>query len=316
MTTWEKKDLYSYVARLCHKLTPEKVIEHLQQQRELLRNLVRKLPFRLPPCVDEDDLCQEIATALLRALRSHDPLRGNLEKHLECNVIREVRQWARRLNPLGRRRLEQMSAVNEAWPVLVQRNHRLPTVDELAAETGIAAFVVQRVLDAMEMRDILSLEMLANEADLPEVDPDPSEHACLQDGVARIEEVLGQLPPRERTLIRLHYEDGLSLREVASRLQEPKSTVIDLHRQTLLQLRGALAEGRPKKHAPPCGPESPPGGNDPGSVPFSHTPSRPWGTPEPRPSTWWARVRDAVHGWARALLSVGISIVRRAAMAP
>ena len=300
MTLRDERNIYGYVARLCEKWTPDRIIGHLHEQRPLLRRMIYKFPFRLPPCVDEDDLCQEISTALLRARRSHDPMRGVLEKHLEWNVTREIRHWARTLNPLGRRRWEQTQQVSEAWPILAQRNHRLPSTNELAAETGIPAWMVERVLSAMEMRDVLPLDATVGDVDLPDPGVDPFDLAWHKDCLRRLGAALGELSPEERSLVGMHYGEGLTVRLVAQRLGISKSNAGRLHQQMLLRLRGLLTRGRPpapRRPSRPAGPQPVPLL----TRPYVDYERRPWSR-EQESSTWWARTTRAFRCWTRDLL--------------
>jgi len=291
VNSWHQKtglNLYSYVARLFHKVTCETVVEHLRQHQELLASMVDRFPFRLPPCVDEDDLCQEIAESLLRALRTYDPTRGDLEKHLQHGVVRHIRQWARRLTPMGPQRGGMMYAVGEAWAVLTQRNERFPSTNELAEETGIPAYRVDRLLEAMETRDVLSIETLAGKVEVPEKGADLFEMTWHKTCLRRLGTALEALSSSERRIITLHYVHGLTIREMAEHLGIPRSTVSRRHQEVLLRLRTLLLDGHPVP--PPPAPPPKPRQLAPSPVPWYLEHERKRLGREPPAETWWARV--------------------------
>ena len=84
----------------------------------------------------------------------------------------------------------------------------------------------------------------------PEVSPsDPLDTAMADDEARRLYRSLHRLDAPERTLLVLHYLQGLSYREMASVLDEPTGTVKWRTGEALNRLRGLLGDEVPD-HAP------------------------------------------------------------------
>jgi RNA polymerase sigma factor for flagellar operon FliA len=60
-----------------------------------------------------------------------------------------------------------------------------------------------------------------------------------------VEQLIVQLPEKERTVVRGHYIEGVQFDELAGRLSLTKGRVSQLHAQAILRLRGWL-DGAPK----------------------------------------------------------------------
>ena len=216
-------------------------------------------------------------------------------------MTRDVRQWARHLNPLSRYRQDQVQLVSDAWWVLAQRNHRLPGAEDLAGETGMAPHVVQRILNAMEMRDILPLDTVVGDVDVPEPGADPFEVAWHGECLRRLGEALAQLSPTERRLMGLCYGQEMTMRQAALQMGISTAGAGRLHQQMLLRLRSSFTQGRPQPPRRPCRPAEPPVPS-PGTVPYVDYERRPWNQ-EQKSSTWWARTVRMVRRWVRDFLS-------------
>jgi RNA polymerase sigma-70 factor (ECF subfamily) len=90
-------------------------------------------------------------------------------------------------------------------------------------------------------------ERLANS---PAAPADPLETVMADDEARRLYRALYGLAPPERTVLVLHYLQGLSYREMASVLGEPAGTLKWRTAEALRRLRAVLADEVPD-HAPP-----------------------------------------------------------------
>jgi len=101
-----------------------------------------------------------------------------------------------------------------AWLTVVAR--RL-CVDFDRGRVGRADRASDRVSNARRLRRGL-LDLTGEPADpdtLPDTREDPSGQVESEERRSAVEHVLGELPPRDQLLLRLRYEDGLSVREIA-----------------------------------------------------------------------------------------------------
>ena len=69
---------------------------------------------------------------------------------------------------------------------------------------------------------------------------DPLEEATLRDGYATLAREIGRLGERQRMVLALYYQDGLTFREIGEVLGVTESRVCQIHTQTVLGLRTRL----------------------------------------------------------------------------
>ena len=68
--------------------------------------------------------------------------------------------------------------------------------------------------------------------------PSPSEEAERNEQQQLLAGALSRLPPRERLLISLYYDDELTMKEISQIMHVSESRVCQLHAQAVLRLRG------------------------------------------------------------------------------
>ncbi len=214
----------------------------------LVRLAAGRLAMRLPPQTDPEDCYGAGVIALIRAVGSYEPERGipfepyayprifgAMIDHLRAEdwVSRGARKMSRRL----------VQAYADLW-----RGGRPPTREEIAAHLSMS---VKRLESAMKKCStaMVSLEALPENQPpggpapdlVPESNvPDPGREAETAELIQLATRAVSALPERERTVIVLHYYEGLMLKEVAQVLKRSKPRVSQLHARALLLLRAAL----------------------------------------------------------------------------
>lgn len=100
-----------------------------------------------------------------------------------------------------------------------------------------------RAIDRLRARS-RALKMLSKLGSLSTAEakpPTPLDQAVSRERSHRVREALSQLPDKQRQLLELAYDQGLSQSQIAERLNLPLGTVKTWTRQGLLQLRRTLA---------------------------------------------------------------------------
>lgn len=191
-----------------------------------------------------DDLMQVGTIGLINAIDRFDPARGvSLAAFAVPTILGEIRRhfrdrgWAVRVP----RRLQELSRLlAEARSVLTQELGRAPTVDELAARTGVDA---EAVLEGLESAGAYATVPLS-----PDDDSDErwlrSEDTGLVDVENReaLRPLLQALPPRERRILALRFVRGWSQQEIAAEVGISQMHVSRLLSRTLATLREELNE--------------------------------------------------------------------------
>lgn len=219
-----------------HRLRNRLVEQHL----DTVEPLVRRYSNRGVPT---EDLRQVAHLAVLRAVERFDPEVGvKFGTFASRTADGELKRWFRdrtwavrpprslqELHLNIRRRTEQMH----------QTLGRAPTLDELAEATDAS---VDQVLEAMEAGTAHGAESLDRPAGDDESGPAVvigGEDAAFgrTDERILVEELLDELPERERELIRLRFFEHRTQPDIAERFGVSQSYLSRLLRKTLLDLR-------------------------------------------------------------------------------
>ncbi len=191
-----------------------------------------------------DDLIQVGTIGLINAVDRFDPERGgSLAAYAVPTILGEIRRhfrdrgWAVRVP----RRLQELTrTLSIARAALTQELGRSPTVDELAARTGVDAETVLEGLESAGAYSTVPLE--------PVVESDAAWLTVHDEGLNGVENrealrpLLQALPPRERRILALRYVRGMSQQQIADEVGLSQMHVSRLLARTLETLRTELTE--------------------------------------------------------------------------
>lgn len=217
------------------------VVNHLN----LVRYLASKFKNRGEPL---DDLVQVGTIGLIKAIDRFDPSRGlEFTTFATPTIMGEIKRhfrdkgWSVRVP----RRLQELSAkCNRANEELTHELQRSPSVDEIASRVGAS---VEDVLEAMESSSAYSSVPLEGsmdgDDDIPSViDQYASEDTALSSSDDRIllQEAVRDFSTREKDIIRMRFEEGLTQVEIAERLGISQVQVSRLLRRTLARIHDKI----------------------------------------------------------------------------
>lgn len=185
-----------------------------------------------------EDLTQVAGIGVLKALERFDPAReAQFSTYAHSLMTGEVQRHVRdsRLVRIPRSIYEQVPGFQRALSRLRVELGREPHRQELADALGVSTEDVVEIMDAALTAQHVSLDAAAEEngGEL-ELGGHDSEFARAEAG-ADLAPMLSVLTPRERMIIDLRFEDGLSQSEIADGLGLSQTQVSRL-------IRGALAK--------------------------------------------------------------------------
>ncbi len=224
----------------------------IKKHIDLVHYLVGRVSISLPPHVDREDLFSAGIVGLIKAVDRFAPTRGVKFETYATAVIRgEImeslrgRDWAPR--SLRRRARE----VAEVVADLEARIGQPPTDAEIAAALDIDIHEYYELLGQISSATIASLEQLVGSQPYREpgqLNParpaddfsNPLHNMEQNELRALIAQVVEELPPREKHILALYYQEDLTLREIGDILGVTESRVCQIHSQTITRLRGRL----------------------------------------------------------------------------
>ena len=250
---------------------PTRMDRHLADENELLRRyaethdprlkeelvkrflpLARSLALRYRGASEQlEDLIQVASLGLVKALDGFDLERGrSFIAYAAPTILGELRRhfrdrvWELRL-PRGLQ--ERTMAVQEAAQKLAEEHGKTPTVSQIAGRLDITVEEVSEALQAEEARRTLSLDVPRSREDAESV-PMVETVGETETGYDRVEAQIAAegapLTERERTVLRLRFEQDLNQYEIGKRLGVSQMQVSRIMRKALRKLLDAVqAEG-------------------------------------------------------------------------
>jgi RNA polymerase sigma-B factor len=216
--------------------------------------LARQLAGRYADPEVRDDLMQVASLALVNAIDRYDPARGSAFSSFAVPTIAgEIKRYFRDLGwavRVPRDLQEQSLRVRRASERLTSELGRSPTAGEVAAELGCSVEDVLEALATASAHRPDRLDPLTNDGDDEPQIPVPAvaepgyervEHA------ATLESLLDALDPRDRTILRLRFEDDLTQSEIGSLLGMSQMQISRLLRRAITTLQDAAAESRDRR---------------------------------------------------------------------
>ena len=245
--------------------------QHLADENELLRRyaethdprlkeelvkrflpLARSLALRYRGASEQlEDLIQVASLGLVKALDGFDLDRGrSFIAYAAPTILGELRRhfrdrvWELRL-PRGLQ--ERTMAVQDAAQKLAEEHGQTPTVAQIAERLELTEEEVAEALQAEEARRTLSLDVPRSREDAESV-PMVETVGETETGYDRIEAQIAAegapLTERERTVLRLRFEEDLNQYEIGKRLGVSQMQVSRIMRKALRKLLDAVqAEG-------------------------------------------------------------------------
>jgi RNA polymerase sigma factor for flagellar operon FliA len=220
----------------------------------LVRYVAQRLAARLPGSVHLEDMVGDGLLGLIDAVDRFDPDRGvqfktYAERRIRGGILDGLRgrDWAPRAMRRAGRRLEEAVAAAE------QRLGRTAEEEDIATELGISLAELQ---DLYQRAKGLRLSHLPGPGE-EGVDPadsaaDPLEHLTERERRERLAKEIERLPERERFVLGLYYEKGLTLKEIGKVFSITESRVCQIHTRAVARLTARL---RPAERAERAGSE-------------------------------------------------------------
>lgn len=207
----------------------------LRTHAQLIERAARRLASRTAGAVTPEDLWSAGALGLLEAAQRFEAGRDvKFETFVEHRVRGAMLDELRRLDHLPRRLRADLDALQKSRAKLEQALGREPELTELAEAAGVAV----EELDALAGLDSPhTTELDGIVAPLPAVDDAAIRAQTLRSVAAAVE----KLPERLQLVLGLHYDEGLSYREIAKILDVSEPRVCQLHGDAMKRLRQQLA---------------------------------------------------------------------------
>ena len=222
----------------------------LTEHMPLVKRLAHHMKAKLPPSVEVDDLIQAGMIGLLDAITRYEETHGaQFETYAVLRIRGAMLDELRNSDWLPRSMRQNMRKIEAAMSALQQKLGHAPTESEVAKSLKLSLADYQDMLSDGGGHQLVYYEDFhdseGNDSFLDRYavdDADPLR--SLMDGDFRqaVIDAIDALPPREKILMGLYYEEELNLKEIGAVMGVSESRVSQLHTQAVARLRATLRE--------------------------------------------------------------------------
>jgi RNA polymerase sigma factor for flagellar operon FliA len=222
----------------------------LTEHMPLVKRLAHQMRAKLPASVEVDDLIQAGMIGLLDAISRYEDDHGaQFETYAVLRIRGAMLDELRSNDWMPRSTRQNMRKVEQAMATLQQQLGRPPSESEIAKSMKLSLADYQDMLGDSGGHQLVYYEDFHDEdgndswLDRYAVDEDDPLRALLEtDFRQAVIDAIDSLPPREKMLMGLYYEEELNLKEIGAVMGVSESRVSQLHSQAVGRLRTYLRE--------------------------------------------------------------------------
>jgi RNA polymerase sigma factor FliA len=213
----------------------------------LVKFVAGRIGAGLPSSVDVGDLVSSGVFGLIDAIERFEPTRGvKFETFAAPRIRGAIYDGLRQLDWVPRSVRSRARDVERAFAELEARKGEAPTDDELAEHLHISADELTRWLASIAATTVGPLDRAIETGHEPAAVDNKgfdSPSAAFEDRELRdtMRTEIRQLPERERLVLSLYYDEGLTLSEIGQVLGVTESRVSQIHTKSVIHLRARMA---------------------------------------------------------------------------
>jgi RNA polymerase sigma factor for flagellar operon FliA len=222
----------------------------LTEHMPLVKRLAHQMKAKLPPSVEVDDLVQAGMMGLLDAINRYEENHGaQFETYAVLRIRGAMLDELRSSDWMPRSTRANMRKVETAMATLQQQLGRPPSESEVAKSLKLSLADYQDLLGDSGGHQLVYYEDFHDEDGSDSFldryavdDDDPLKSLLDTDFRQTVIDAIDALPPREKMLMGLYYEEELNLKEIGAVMGVSESRVSQLHTQAVARLRTYLRE--------------------------------------------------------------------------
>lgn len=214
----------------------------VERYRPYVEVVARKLAARLPRSVDEQDLVHAGIWGLLQAIENFEPERGRgFVPFMRWRVRGAMMDELRAMDYLPRLYRQRLRQLEDARERLQNELAREPSDAELADALGVSEAVMRRSYVVPTQAPLRAADGDESEEGLEWLADDVESPIEALDRQELLEKIEASLQPIEWKVLRMHYLEGKSGKDVARELRLSASRICQIHMRVLSRLKARLA---------------------------------------------------------------------------
>ncbi|MDQ2839823.1 MAG: FliA/WhiG family RNA polymerase sigma factor [Acidobacteriota bacterium] len=221
------------------------ILDHLPQVKLIARNISKRLPLS----ANLDDLISAGVIGLIAAVDAYDHKRGvKLKTYADYKIRGAILDSLRDLDWASRGSRRRSQRIERVMATLEQELKRAPVEEEIARALVISVHKYRNWLLEASNLTVLRLENARTEDEGGDLlcyltDSEkrcPSQLLERADLERHLAKAIEQIPATEKTVLRLYYQEELTLREIAKILSLHESRISQMKSQATLRLRSLM----------------------------------------------------------------------------
>lgn len=239
------------------ELREQLIVGHLP----LVRHIAGRLAVRLPSFIAQEDLEGWGIFGLIEAVEKYDPNHGADFRTFAYHRIRgAILDEVRRQSWLPRSLWHKLQEINEARARLERETGASVTDADVAGSLGMTDQEFRRLANHFYAVSVMSLDDVRTAQNgepvrwgslIEDTDsPDPVEQVLEEEGHQMLVAAIGQLEEKDRLVLALYYQGGLTLKELGQVLEVTESRACQLHARVIARLREKIVKAMSGKGGP------------------------------------------------------------------
>lgn len=216
----------------------QEIVRHYAPKIKIVAS---RLKAKLPNSVEMGELFSAGSMGLLEALGRFKPELGiKFETFAESRIKGAMLDDLRRMDWFSRGQRHRVRTLEEAMRRLENETGASPSLEQLAAATGLTEREVSQGLEALQNQLCLSLDAITENISSyqkNQLDNEPYKTAEFKELVDKLASLIDDLTPREKLVLSLYYGEELNMRETSEVMGITEGRVSQLHSQALSRLR-------------------------------------------------------------------------------
>lgn len=222
--------------------------QFITEYTPLVKRIAYHMMAKLPASVQVDDLIQAGMIGLLDAVGRYEGSYGRqFESYAAQRIRGSILDELREADWLPRSLRKKMRQIEAAMRTLEQRLGHSPSEQELSQELNMTLGDYQEALQDARGGQLIYYEDFQEEDEdhfldrlCATQDNQPFDHLLEKNLREMLIDAIDKLPPREKLVMGMHYEEEMNLREIGEVLGVSESRVCQLHTQAIARLRSRL----------------------------------------------------------------------------
>ena len=235
-------------AILAHSKVNQQTQEMLIKTHALLvKHIAHHLLVRLPVSVQLDDLIQAGMMGLLEAVKHYDVTKGaSFETYAGIRIRGHMLDEVRQNDWVPRSVYRNARMISLAVKNVENRLGRQATDREIAAELNLNLTEFNELLKESAGSQLHGFDDMGVTDDIMKGESrglaEPHVTVAHDDMMSKLTQIIESLPPKERLVLSLYYEQDLNLKEIGDVLGVSESRVSQIHTQATLRIKSRLPE--------------------------------------------------------------------------